>query len=318
MNASLPTGHRLLPRGRRFPVSLWIPFAIICVLALSAKATTQAEDDINKAPMPHQLLGANANLVKVHLVSLRGYMEGSPDDATRLAKLQAEVQACVQRNQARGLPSKPPRAWPAHLNSERMDTYSSVNRTIHYGSGLAYTVNPLDCSLMETMHSTADLFSRKGTCKIDLREKTAHGACDAIAQADARPPTRLPAPTGVQIAALERRATSEPAVAALLAAMRSHPQAGTGVRKSILGLECEVWPNPLDPDGSVCLSRGGSFIAAHAAGGLTQSSMEMEMTSKTGVKLHATEAKLDVMVNGAVFAPYLAGGFHITNTGAHP
>ncbi|PHV04090.1 hypothetical protein CSQ96_27655 [Janthinobacterium sp. BJB412] len=308
----------MLPRGLRFPARLSLPFAIVCVLALSAKATTQAEDDVNKAPMPHQSLGSHGALVKVHLVSLRGYMEGSPNDATRLAKLQAEVQACVQRNQARGLPSRPPHALPDHVISERMDTYSSINRTIHYVSGLAYTVNPLDCSLLETMRSTADLFSRSGTCKIDLREKTAHGACDGGAQASARPPTRPPAPSGAQMAAFERRAATDPAAAALVAAMRNHPQAGTGVRKSILGLECDVWPNPLDPDGSVCISRGGSFVAAHAAGGLTQSSMELEMDSKAGVKMVATEAKLDVMVNGAVFAPYLAGGFHITNTGAHP
>jgi hypothetical protein len=318
MNTSFPTAHGLLARVLRCTTRLWTPFLLLGTLTLPAKATTQAEDDANKAPMPHQSLGAHGAQVKVHLVSLRGYFEGLPDDATRLAKLQAEVQACVQRNREGGRPSKPPRAWPDHVISERMDTYSSVNRAIHYSSGLAYGVNPLDCSLIETPRSTANLFSRKGICKIDLRDKTAHGVCDAIAQADALPPTRLPAPTGAQIAALERRAASEPAVAALLTAMRSHPQAGTGARKTILGLECEVWPNPLDPDGAICLSRGGSFIAAHAAGGLTQSSMELEMTSKAGVKMRATEAKLDVMVHGAVFAPYLAGGFRITNTGAHP
>ena len=31
--------------------------------------------------------------------------------------------------------------------------------------------------------------------------------------------------------------------------------------------------------------------------------------------MQATEAKLDTMVNAAIFAPYLAGGFKITQAG---
>lgn len=202
------------------------------------------------------------------------------------------------------------------MNSQRMDTYSSINRTIHFISDLAYGVNQTDCSLFETSGSKAHLFSRKGVCDIDLLKKTAHGSCDANAQADARVPARQPFPTESQIAAIERNGASDPAAAALAAAMRSHPPASSGERKTILGLACDIWENPFDPDSTNCLSRGGSFAAAEAAGGLTQSSMALEMMSVSGLNMHAVKAQLDTMVNAAVFAPYLAGGFQVSNTGA--
>ena len=312
MNNYLCTGylHRM--------ATLWTLLLCVCMHSQPAQATTDAENQINKAAMPHQMLGAYGGMVKVHLTSLRGYLEGQPDNATSLARMQAEVSDCVRDHQKGGPPPRPPRAWPEYVISGRTDTYSAVNRTISYSSGLAYAVNPADCSLIEVRNNRANLSSAKGICQIDLIEKTAHGACDAAAQADARPPARTSVATEAQIAAAERNAASHPAQAALAAAMRKHSPAGTGRRKTILGLECEVWPSPLDPDGTVCLSRGGSFIASHAASGQTQSSMELEMTSKVGIKMHATVATLDAMVDAAVFAPYQAGGFRINNTGTRP
>lgn len=297
----------------------WTPLLLaICVLPAPARATTQAEDDMHKAPMPHELLGARGATVKVHLVSSRGYLEGQPDDATRLSQLHAEVEDCVRHHSAHGIPSRPPRAWPDHALSSRLDTYSAINRTIRYKSGLAYTANPIDCSLIETKSNTAELFSRIGTCDIDLREKTAHGACDPTGQANARPPQRLPQPTAAQVATIERNAAANPAMAALLAAMRSHPPSASGERKTIAGLECDVWPNPFDPESKVCLSRGGSFVAACVTGDLGQSGMALEMTSFKGANMLATKAQLDATVDGAIFFPYLAGGFRITNTGTRP
>jgi len=87
----------------------------------------------------------------------------------------------------------------------------------------------------------------------------------------------------------------------------------SGEHKTILGIECDVWQNPFDPNGTACLSRGGSFVGSHATFGLSGSSMELEITSTLGVNLRATKAELDAKVNARVFAPYLADGFVINN-----
>ncbi|MES2161626.1 MAG: hypothetical protein V4476_10760 [Pseudomonadota bacterium] len=287
-------------------------------LPLACHATTAAEDEMNKAPMPHASLGSHGPTVKVHLVSANGYLEGRPADATRLSMLHAEVDDCVRRNSASGAASKPPRAWPDHVDSQRIDTYAAVNRTIHYSSALAYGVNPLDCSLLETRRNTARLHSSLGTCDIDLRGKTARGACDATGQASARPPVRLPGLTPAQIDAIERSGASNPAMAAFTAAMRSHAPAAAGEHKTILGLECEVHPNPFDPAGKICESLGGTFASLDVPGDLKQSGMALETTSIAGIQMRATKAQLDTLVGNAVFTPYLAGGFRITNTGGRP
>ncbi|MRX10296.1 hypothetical protein GJ697_20905 [Pseudoduganella sp. FT25W] len=290
----------------------------LCTVPLAGRAATPAEQGMSSAPMPHALLAAPGAPVKVHLVSLRGYLIGQPDNAARLAMLHAEVEDCVRRNNAAGAASKPPRAWPEHVDSQRHDVYSAVNRTIHYTSALTYGVNQLDCSLTETHLSRASLFSSRGICDIDLLKKTAHGACDAAGQASAKPPSRRPGLTAEQIAAIERDAAGNPAKAAMAAAIRANPPSGTGEHKTILGIECDVWKSPLNPEGTVCLSRGGSFPASTAPGA-AQSAMALEEDSATsGIKLLATTAQLDTLVNGAVFTPYLSGGFRIANTGTRP
>jgi hypothetical protein len=107
-------------------------------------------------------------------------------------------------------------------------------------------------------------------------------------------------------------------MAAFAGAIRANPRSPTGERKTIASLACDVWRNPIDPDGTVCLSRGGSFVAAQATGDPKHSSMTLEMTSATGTTMLATHARLDATVAEAVFAPYLAGGFRIIKTGEWP
>lgn len=291
-----------------------------CAMSSASHATTEAEEDREKAPMPHESLSSHGAMVKVHLVSGLGYLLGRApnDDASALSRMHAEVADCIRYHHEHGLPSNPPRKWPDHGNSSRKDTYSAINRTISYTSSLAYATNQSDCSLIEVKIITAHLYSSLGTCDVDLREKTAHGACDATGQATARAPARQSPPSQAQIAAVERNATANPAMAALIAATRAHPPTGTGERKTILGLECEVHANPFDPDGTACMARGGSFASLDAGGAQNLSGMALEMTSIAGIKMLATKAKLDTLVNGAVFTPYLAGGFRITNTGARP
>lgn len=315
--------HQYNQSGRRRPrlseealfrlLILWF-----CVAPSITRAATQAEDDMDKAPMPHEVLGSHSTPVKVHLASSHGYLIGRPDDAARLAMLRTEVAECVRRNSAAGVTSRPPRAWPDHVDSQRSDVYSAINRTIRYSSTLAYGANQLDCSLIEVRNSTASLYSSQGICDIDLRAKTARGACDTTGHASAKPPTRRPKLTAAQIAAIERDAATNPATAALAAAVRTHPPVGTGEHKIIVGLECEVRKNPLDLEGTICLSLGGSFVPANVPGEMKLSGLELEATSIAGIKMLATKAELDALVDSSVFTPYLTGDFRITNTGVRP
>lgn len=290
---------------------------VLCVclnlLAPFAEATTEAENTMKNAPMPHELLGTGGTTVKLHFARLDGYVEGRPDNTARLVQLKALVQTCLSRKS--GSPVNPPRAWPDFIDNHRSDTYSSVNRSIRYSSGITYAVNQVDCSLFEGRRFTARLSSSIGNCDIDLLKKTANGVCDAQAHANARPRLRAPASTLTDVEAALRKAPNNPGLAALADAMRQNPPGGAGERKTILGLECDVVKNAFDPGGTVCLSRGGSFVASDVNGEVTQSSMTLETTSVSGIKMHTVAAKLDTMVDGAVFAPYLAGGFTVTNLG---
>jgi hypothetical protein len=247
----------------------------------------------------------------VHWVRLQGYFEGANGHAAMLDDLKAQVQSCVRAAQLAGRQARPPQVWPDYVNSTQRDTYDSANRSISYSTTLLYTANPSDCSLLENRKTLATLTSTKGICEIDLGSKTAHGLCDTRAHADAPPMVRTgaPAPDGrTSMSPAPNRA----ALDALEKAMKLAP-GKSGERKTILGIECDVWKTPFDPNGTACLSRGGSFVAAHATSGLTDSNMELEITSTLGVNLHAVKAKLDTQVNANVFAPYLADGFEVTN-----
>lgn len=276
-------------------------------------ARTEGEIALANSPLPHERLGAGRDSAKVHWVRLQGYFESANGHAAMLDDLKGQVQSCVRAAQLAGRQARPPQVWPDYVNSTQRDMYDSANRSISYNTTLLYTVNPSDCSLLENRRTVATLASTKGICEIDLGNKTAHGLCDARAHADAPPMVRTsaPAPRGrTSVPALPNRA----ALDALEKAMKLAP-GKSGEHKTILGIECDVWKTPFDLNGTACLSRGGSFVAAHATSGLTGSSMELEITSTLGVNLHAVKAELDAKINANVFAPYLADGFEVTNVG---
>lgn len=294
--------------GRSVPL-LSLALSVCLSVGPSANATTEAETTRANAPMPHQMLGTGGTMVKVHFARLESYLQGSPDNAAQLAAMKAEAQKCVRQHQETGRPANPPRAWPDFMLSHRFDQYSSANRSIRYSFGLSYAIKQDDCSLWEFPSATATLTSTMGNCEIDLLKKTAKGACDAQAHASARPPSRVPASSLPDVEEALRKSSNNPGLAALAQAMRKNPPGGTGERKTILGLECNVQKDPFYPEGTICVSSGGSFAAYQ------QSSLTLEATSLAGFQTQAVEAMLDAMVNGAVFAPYLAGGFTITNQG---
>ena len=297
-----------LRRSARAAIAL-VTFGGLVFTPVHAK--TEGETALANSPLPHERLGAGRDSAKVHWVRLQGYFEGANGHAAMLDDLKAQVQSCVRAAQLAGRQARPPQVWPDYVNSTQRDSYDSANRSISYSTTLLYTVNPSDCSLLENRRMVATLASTKGICEIDLGSKTAHGSCDARAHADAPPMVRTGAPApGGRTSIFP--APNREALDALEKAMKLAP-GKSGEHKTILGIECDVWKTPFDPNGTACLSRGGSFVAAHATSGLTGSSMELEITSTLGVNLRAVKAALDARVNANVFAPYLADGFEVTN-----
>lgn len=254
----------------------------------AASGATPTEQRIAGAPMPHKALAVSDVTAMVHFARLQGYLEGAPDNATRLAQMKTVASNCANTKRAAGQKANPPMVWPDHVTGMRTDTYAAANRAITYSRATSYAISPLDCSLMETETSQATLSSTRGVCRIDLFKKRAHGACSKTAHADAAP--RVLARSDV-------------------------PGARTGVKKSVLGLDCEEWRAPAIGPGTVCLSLGGAFRGAPVAHWFAHSGMSLEVSSESGVKLYALEAGLDTRVSSAVFAPYLQGGFTITNRG---
>jgi len=286
--------------------------------AITASATTPAEEKIFKAPMPHELLDSKGAAVKVHWARLDGYLEGKPDNETRLSQLKQQVQTCIDDHRRSGHPSKPPGAWPDHVLGLREDTYASANRSIHYSNSVTYAVNFNDCSLLEQISSRADLVSSKGACRMDLIHKTASGVCDANAHADAIVlPHRAP-PDAAEIKAVMQKMAADPRMAAMAAAMQkvqASSNTRTGQKKTILGLECDVWNQDAATEGgTMCFARGGSFMAARTGQNPADAGLLLEIQSQSGFKMKAVDAKLDTEVNARVFAPYLSGGFVIKTT----
>ncbi len=286
--------------------------ALSCLVAASAQSTTNTEEKLRKSPMPHETLGTTDSMVKVHLTRLEGYIEGKPNNGARLAELKSLVQRCVQQGAPGGSPVRPPKVWPDFLNSQRTDEYTTANRSIKYTWALGYSLNPRDCSLLEVQTHEARLTSTLGHCDIDLVTKTARGFCDSKAHAGAPQRPRIATSSMAEVSAAQKRHPDNAALSVLAAAMKQYGSIGTSVYKTILGLKCAVSKNPLDLSGTVCLSLGGSFVAYHATGEQHDSNMVLEMTSYDGINLHAVEARLDTMVDSAVFAPHEAGSFSIT------
>ncbi len=285
---------------------LWLTL-ITCMPTLAA---TEAEETMFKAPMPHRLLGGHG--AKVHLARLQGYLFGVHDNADQLLQLKASIRKCADNRGA--LPLRVTSVWPDFMHSHRTDAYFSANRSITYYKSVLYRIDPRDCGLYEHVISTALLLSAIGQCDIDLIEKTASGACDARAHADAKVPLRRNRNTAAQSNAVLEQLAQRSSVE-LAARYRKLKTARTDMIKTILGLQCVVWNNLLDPGGTICLSLGGSFAGSQLAHMSDQSGMMLEMTTQVATKLDAVEALLDADVDGAIFAPYLAGGYQIRETG---
>jgi hypothetical protein len=280
----------------------------------SAHATTQGETTLASSPPPHERIGTGRDSAKVHWVRRQGYFDGTKGHAAMLDELKADVQNCIRAAQLAGRQTRPPQVWPDYVQSTQSDTYDAANRTITYATTLLYTYDHADCSLVENRWEMAKLASTKGFCDIDLAKKTAHGVCDARAHADAPVLTHIgpkaQAPGG-RTAAPDTQ--MQAALATMEQAMKQFGPVSTGEHKTIAGIDCDVMTHVLGTDGTACISRSGSFAGWHAGTGSAGSGMELELSGVGGLNARAVKAQLDASVNAAVFAPYLAGGFQVSN-----
>lgn len=288
--------------------------------ALPAGATTTAEEKLFHAPMPHEKLGARAPLTKVHRIRLQGNFEGFPSNTLQLEQLKEHVHSCITNHQFSESQSHPPMQWPDFMLSVREDRYFAVNRSIRYESGIVYRVNYADCSLAELASSTASLVSSEGVCHIDLIKKTATGVCAAGAHTKAST-----APVGhhnsiVGNPALRAMANTPRGKELALAAQNAQAanDTRTGRRKTVAGLECDIWNLPAFGEGATfCLARGGSFTASRTSGNPGEAGLLLEYETPWAVKMRAVEAKLDDEVSSSVFEPHLAGDFSIISSKRH-
>lgn len=289
-------------------------FKLLCLLLFCGRAiaATPAEEHLFKSSMPHERIAVGGKFVRVHHVRLQGYLEGKPSNKTRLSQLKEAVSACVRRYQNAGRTVRIQDQWPDHLLSSREDIYYAENRRIRYTTVIAYVLNPADCSLMENISRTADLVSTGGTCNVDLASRTAKGYCPSDGHASSLVNTKLRGPAAGDDDGLKQLAR-DPRMAVAVASIRktiAFSNAASGRKKSILGLECEVWDQPAAPGGgSACYTNKGSFVPSRVTGLGAEAGMLLEFDSKYGFKMKAVSAKLDNNVSPAVFAPYNRPGF---------
>jgi len=292
-----------------------VAFALLTCMA--AEARTALEDEIFKASMPHAALDPRGEVVKVHRVQLNGYFEGKPKNDTRLAAIKQEVQQCVKALRATGRATNPPSEWPDYLIGQRQDIYLAANRSVRYVTGTTYIVNYQDCSLLESTSARAELQSSKGACSIDLVKKTAKGLCDATGHSDAKikmPPAK---PGGMGAAGMPPGMTLDPKMVAMAQSLMSANDSRTGEKKTISGLQCDVWNQAGGAEnGTICLASGGSFVPSRMAGVQAHAGLTLQAHSEHGYKLDAVQAQLDDQVNARIFTPYLDSGFSIKSAGS--
>lgn len=285
--------------------------AVMFLPTLAARATTPAEEALLKAPMAHEKFQTRGDSVKVHYVRLQGYLEGNPSNAIRLAQLKEAVKACLHWHEKEGREVRPPTTWPDFLQRSREDVYYAPNRSIRYMTTIAYDVNQEDCSLYENITQSADLVSMAGSCDVDLKARSAKGYCPADGHASA-PVTRA-GPAVMADEALKQMA-ADPRMAAAVENIRKvlkESSTGTGRKREILGLECEVWDQPVAPGGgTACFTKAGTFVPSVSARNQGEAGMLVELDTKFGFKMKAVSAKVDTTVSSVVFVPYQQAGFN--------
>jgi hypothetical protein len=288
-------------------------YLLACCAALcahAAHAATAFERQADAPIAPHQRLASGGASVTVHFVHLKDDYRDSPAQAAFLAQLKQAVAICTEGRRRQGLPVNPPHAFPDQVGHAHEFTYAAPNRSISYFIGYLAQMGE-DCSLLETETATARLQSGKGQCDIDLKRKTAAGVCDPGGHADAVRPRTPPGRADYErnmaaLAADPRMAAQVAAIRQLTSGAATGPAAGE--RRTIAGFACEMMSGM--PGIQSCISKAGSFVPAGTGGlGVT---LYRALGTETST---AVEAKFDMPVGAAIFAPYVQGGFSIRQKG---
>lgn len=279
---------------------------------VAAHATTAYETSVLKANPAHVVYGGGAT-VKVHRARLEGYFEGKQGNAAALAALKKDVQACMKSLADSGVKLNPPDAWPDHVTFVREEQYATATRKITYSSGATHAVDMRDCSLLAKPYGRALLVSSRGVCQIDLAAKKADGECAPDGHADAPAPAAAPVQPPADVL---KRLAANPAFAAAMPQMRKSAAMAPvrGAQRTVAGVRCNSWTQGIDGDGAAstsCYAIGGSFLPLRAVDKDGFGGLLLESGTPEGFQLKAVEARLDTEVGGAVFVPYMRGGFAI-------
>lgn len=290
----------------------------LCVAGTTAAAATAVEERIFSSPMPHQTSGGQVQDA-VHYVRLQG-RRGAGSAALMRKFIDVQLKNCTAINRAAGKPINLPKELPDFERHHIHDTYFGANRAIQYRRYYVASVNPADCSLDEKEKLTAVLSSSKGTCRIDMVEKVARGACDGAAHADA--PVRRAPPTGGDPG--RAGAGLDPQVAAAVARFTQSvpgavgapaPVPGRDGPRRVAGTPCEQIATA--GGGMVCVAQTPTLSIRTNLGAMSDgrgvSRMILASTAVNGeLTEEAVQAKFDQQLGDAVFGPYLRGGFKIS------
>ncbi len=286
--------------------------AVLITLAVTAltpaTASTAVERQVLAPPMPHTQLAPGGARVKVHYTRVHNNPANNKSAKQMAAVIKQQIDLCVGLRRQAGAPANPPKVLPDFTLGFHRDTYVARNRQITYKRQHAFKVNE-DCSMSESEHFDAVLSSSKGTCQVNITEKTAKGNCDSTGHANAVANPPMPKLTTAETKAMMDRALRDPKTAQYMRQVQGLMGKGAGPtdqKKAILGIECDVVRLAGVLESQQCIARPAASTAA-GDGGASGLLLELKSTDKGDVD--AVEAKLDADVGSAVFTPYL--GFKI-------
>ncbi|RZI43942.1 hypothetical protein EGT07_00460 [Herbaspirillum sp. HC18] len=260
-----------------------------------------------------KFLGAD---VPVHYVHLTGY--GGNNDTNR-KNITETHKACFSLHMSLGKPAipLPPEGVPPIISTQDVELYYASNRTLTFKQGTLYDIDGETCALRASPHKVLELRSSAGRCDIDLIRKEAVGQCDAIAHRRA-PASVSPGRDGARVPIVdfskvppEMRAKVEEQLAKLKresGAETGMQPAGTGLRKTVAGIACEVHRHePLQS--TLCIAKPVPLPdrplnpypipAASLNGGVPGLLVEAETPT---LILHAKEVRLNIAVSEDLFA----------------
>ncbi len=269
-------------------------------------------------------------MVAVHHVRLSGH--GSNNEFERKYLIEMR-QSCERGNRDIGKPVAPLPAsgYPQIIKPVELDVYYASNRILTVSRAELYSIEIDDCSLNRSEGEGIELFSRIGTCKINLRERTAGGHCDMAAHARAAPLRAGDVPKtyeqalqkGLAGLPADVRRKVEASGRAAAAQVQRQPGAGpTSEIRTVAGLECRVHHGAIW-NGQTCIADPtpetvpglDPYPIMAATPNLFLGGIALESTSWMG-ELKADRVELSLKVPQRMFE--IPAGFKVTSYPMRP